>query len=137
MSEILVSLWISSSKMYAHQQTFLFIVLPAQELQNIKGKLDFEAAKTVVQALILSRLDYCTSLLVGTPDCHLSHLQHIQNMACRVVCSLRKYDQVMASMKALYWLKIREHILQDSQPGTSMKNGKCPTISCRPSNCHP
>ena len=64
--------------------------------QNIRGKLDFEAAKTVTQALILSKLDYCNSLLVGTPQCHLSHLQHIQNMACRVVCNLRKCDHVTA-----------------------------------------
>ena len=81
-----------------------------KNIQNIKGKLDFEAAKTVVQALILSRLNYCNSLLVGTPDCYLSHLQHIQNMACRVVCNMRKYNHVTASMKTLHWLKLREHI---------------------------
>ena len=81
-----------------------------KNIQNIRGKLDFEAAKTVVQALILSRLDYCSSLLVGTPDCHLSHLQHIQNMACRVVCNLRKYDHVTASIKTLHWLRGKECI---------------------------
>ena len=43
-----------------------------KNIQNIRGKLDFEAAKTVVQALILSKLDYCNSLLVGIPECHLS-----------------------------------------------------------------
>ena len=81
-----------------------------RNIKNIRGKLDFEAAKTVVQALILSKLDYCNSLLVGTPECHLSHLQHIQNMACRVVCNLRKYDHVTASMKSLHWLRVREWI---------------------------
>ena len=43
-----------------------------KNIQNIKGKHDFEAAKTVVQALILSKLDFCNSLLVGTPECCLS-----------------------------------------------------------------
>ena len=81
-----------------------------KNIQNIRGNLDFEAAKTVVQALILPKLDYCNSLLVGTPECHLSWLQHIQNMACRVVCNLRKYDHVAASMKSLHWLIVREHI---------------------------
>ena len=81
-----------------------------KNIQNIRGKLDFETAKTVVQALILSKLDYCNSLLVGTPDCHLSYLQLIQNMACRVVCNLRKYDHVTASMKTLHWLRVRECI---------------------------
>ena len=64
----------------------------------------------MVQPLILSQLDYCNSLLVETPECHLSHLQHIQNMACRVVCNLRKYDHVTASMKSLHWLRVRECI---------------------------
>ena len=77
-----------------------------KNIQNIRAKLDFEAAKTVLQALILSKLDYYNSLLVGTPECHLSQLQYIQNMACRVVCNLRKYE----SMKSLHWLTVREHI---------------------------
>ena len=52
-----------------------------RNIQNIRGKLDFDTAKIVVQALILSKLDYCNSLLVGTPECHLSWLQCVQNMA--------------------------------------------------------
>ena len=81
-----------------------------RNIRNIRGKLDFNTAKTVVQALTLSKLDYCNSLLAGTPECHISWLQHIQNMACRVVCSLRKYDHMSASMYSLHWLKVREHI---------------------------
>ena len=59
---------------------------------------------------ILFKLDYCHSLLAGTPECHLSWLQCVQNMACRVVCNLRKYDHVSASMYSLHWLKVRECI---------------------------
>ena len=81
-----------------------------RNIHNIRGKLDFNTAKTVVQALILTKLDYCNSLLAGTPECHLSWLQCVQNMACRVVCNLRKYDHVSASMYSLHWLKVRECI---------------------------
>ena len=81
-----------------------------KNIQNIRGKLDFEAAKTVVQALIISKFDYCNSLLVGLPECCLSQLQRIQNMACRVVCNLRKYDHVTAPMKSFHWLRVREYI---------------------------
>ena len=81
-----------------------------KNIQNIRGKLDFEAAKTVVQALILSKLDYFNSLSVETPECHLSWLQYIQNMTCRVVWNLRKYDHVTASMKSLHWLRVWECI---------------------------
>ena len=81
-----------------------------RNIQNIRGKLDFDTAETVVQALILSKLDNCNSLLVGKPECHLSWLQHVQNMACRVLCNLRKYDHVSALMYSLHWLKVRECI---------------------------
>ena len=81
-----------------------------RNIWNIRRKLDFDAAKTVVQALILSKLDYCNSLLVGTPECHLSWLQCVQNMACSMVCYLRKYDHVFALMYSLHWLRVREHI---------------------------
>ena len=77
-----------------------------RNIWNIRGKLDFDAAKIVFQALILCKLDYCNSLLVGTPECHLSQLQHVQNMACRVVCNLRKFDHVSPSMYSLHWLKV-------------------------------
>ena len=81
-----------------------------RNIRNIRGKLDFNTAKKVVQAVILSKLDYCNSLLAGTPECHLSWFQCVQNMACRVVCNLRKYDHVSASMYSLHWLKVRECI---------------------------
>ena len=45
-----------------------------RNIQNIRGKLDFDTAKIVLQALILPKLDYCNSLLVGTTECHLSCL---------------------------------------------------------------
>ena len=81
-----------------------------RNIRNIRGKLDFDTAKLVVQALILSKLDYCNSLLVGTPECDLSRLQRVQNMACRVVCNLRKFDHVSPSMFSLHWLKVPERI---------------------------
>ena len=92
---------------------------------NIRGKLNFNTAKTVVQALILSKFDYCNSLLAGTPECHLSWLQHVQNMACRVMCNLRKYDHVSALMCSLHWLK--------ASSLRSSTSGNIPSAKCRTS----
>ena len=51
-------------------------------INKIRGKLDFESAKTITQALIPSKVDYCNSLLLGTVSYQLDKLQCIQNMAC-------------------------------------------------------
>ena len=81
-----------------------------KHIQKLRSHLDEDTAKTVVQALILSKLDYCNSALVGSASYQLDKLQRVQNMACRVVSNLGKYDHVSSEMKRFHWLKIREHI---------------------------
>ena len=44
----------------------------------------------IIQALVVSKLDYCNLLLAGTAGYQLDKLQHIQNMACRVITNLNK-----------------------------------------------
>ena len=81
-----------------------------KNIQKIRSKLDIESTRTVVQALVLSRLNYCNSMLQGSADYQLHKLQKIQNMACRVVCNLNKHDHVSNHMETLHWLKILERI---------------------------
>ena len=64
----------------------------------------------VAQALVLSRNDYCNSLLMGLAEYQIDKLQRIQNMACRVTCSVRKYYSISYHLKDLHWLHVHEHI---------------------------
>ena len=43
------------------------------------------ATATLVSALVLSRIDYCNSLLFGSTRDVTSHLQHIPNYAAKVI----------------------------------------------------
>ena len=61
----------------------LFRIL--KNIQKLRCHLDEDTAKTVVQTLILSKLDYCNSALVGSTSYQLNKLQRVQNMTCRVV----------------------------------------------------
>ncbi len=56
-------------------------------LFNIKKIRPFlnEHASQLVQALVLSRLDYCNALLAGLPDSSIKSLQLIQNTAARLI----------------------------------------------------
>ena len=45
------------------------------------------ATATLVSAFVLSRIDYCNSLLFGSTHDVTSHLQRIQNYAARVIIS--------------------------------------------------
>ena len=77
---------------------------------RIRNLLTPEAAKVIVQGLVISRLDYCNVLLLGVADQQLRKLQMIQNMGCRIINNLRKYDHVSDAMKDLHWLKVPERI---------------------------
>ena len=86
------------------------LYLQLKSIYKIHKKLDQKSCKIIIQAIIQSRLDYCNSLLLGTSEFQLHKLQQIQNMACRIVCNLRKYDHITDSMKDLHWLKIHQRI---------------------------
>ena len=62
------------------QSAFYFIY----NIRRIRKFLSFEAAKTLVQALVISCLDYCNSVLYGIPAIHTNKLQRVQNATARL-----------------------------------------------------
>ena len=43
--------------------------------------------------------------------CHtINKLQRLQNMGCRIIKKLGKYDHIIPHLMELHWLKIKEHI---------------------------
>ncbi len=52
-------------------------------IRKIRPFLTEHAAQLLVQALVISRLDYCNALLAGLPSNTIKPLQMIQNAACR------------------------------------------------------
>ena len=51
-------------------------------------QLDIEMKKTLLQALILSCLNYCNRMLLGIPNYNIQKIQHIQNIPARIVLQL-------------------------------------------------
>ncbi len=54
-------------------------------IQKIRPFLSEHATQLLVQALVLSRLDYCNALLAGLPAGSIKPLQLIQNAAARLI----------------------------------------------------
>ena len=64
-------------------------------IAKIRPHLDTKTVQLIIQAVVLSCIDYCNSLLAGSAQYQLDKLQCIQNMSCRVICNPRKYDHVL------------------------------------------
>ena len=59
--------------------------LQKRRINFIQNLLSVDAVKTLVCSLVLSRLDYCNSLLVGLSQYLIKRLQGVQNAAARSI----------------------------------------------------
>ena len=62
---------------------------------RIRKYLDTKSAKSLVHALVLSRIDYANSFLVGLPKSQLGKLQRVQSAAARLVVGAGRHDQCL------------------------------------------
>ena len=81
-----------------------------RRISSIRKYLTTDATKKLVTSLILSRLDYCNSLLSGLPTSSLLRLQRIQNAAARLILRKKKTDHVTPLLQTLHWLPISQRI---------------------------
>ena len=79
-------------------------------ISRLKPYLSLNSLKQVVSALILSRLDYCNSLLAGLPNYQLDKLQRVQNHAARLVLGRKYSDHATDMLIELHWLPVRARI---------------------------
>ena len=77
-----------------------------RQISAIRHLLTQEATQTLVCAFILSRLDYCNSLLSGCPKYLLEQLQRVQNSAARLICKVKKSDHISPTLHSLHWLPV-------------------------------
>ena len=57
---------------------------------------------------VLSRLDYCNSVLVGLPASLIQRLQSVQNAAARLIYSIRRSEHITDALISLHWLRERK-----------------------------
>ena len=74
-------------------------------IARIHHQLDIEATKTLVQALVLSHVDYYNSMLLGIPNYNIQKIQYIQNMSARIFLQLPRRFRITHHLEDLYWLQ--------------------------------
>ena len=68
--------------------------------------------------LVLSRLDYCNSILSGSPKCLIQKLQRVQNTTARITLRMPRTEHTTPLLRMLHWLPIPSRIAYkiDSMP---------------------
>jgi len=74
------------------------------------GSLSADAAKTLVQAFISSRLDYCNTLLHGVSDGLMLRLQSVQNAAVQLITETLCRDHGSPILPQLHWLPVLHRV---------------------------
>ena len=62
---------------------------------------------TLVSDFVLSRIDYCNSLLFGSTHGVISHLQQMHNYAARVILRLPMSSSIATYLKLLHWIPVK------------------------------
>jgi len=70
-------------------------------LRQIRRRVGQKVTTRLVLVLVMTRLDYCNSLLAVLPQSTLEPLQRVQNCAARLIMNLRQRDHVKPALKQL------------------------------------
>ena len=79
-------------------------------IRSVRRCLPRPCLLTLIRALVITKLDYCNSVLAGTPMYLQQRLQSVLNAAARLVFSARRSDHITPLLQELHWLRVPERI---------------------------
>jgi len=84
--------------------------------------------KMIVQAFVISRLDYCNALCYGITD-ELTHcLQSVQNTAVRIVTGSSQCDHISPVLRQLHWLPVGQRVMFKIATLVHRSTSPCPVM---------
>ena len=81
-----------------------------RRIGSIRRYLTCEATEVIIKACVLSRLDYCCSLLIGASQALILPMQRVQNAAARMVLKASYREPCTPLLHQLRWLPVSERI---------------------------
>jgi len=81
-----------------------------RQLRQIRRSVSTATLQMLVVGLVLSRLDFGSSVLVGIPACLLRRLQSVLNAGARLIFQLSRSDHIADALVRLHWLQVPDRI---------------------------
>ena len=95
-------------------------------IRSFRSHLSKKCLLQIVQSLVISQLDYCSSLLYGLPTLSLAKLQRVQNFAAKLILNKSTFDSSTECLKQLHWLPVKYRILFRLLCSFKCVNGQAP-----------
>ena len=96
---------------YHINETYRKATNAIRSIGRIRKYLTNKNLKLLVNALVISRLDYCNSILYGLPKRELDKLQRVQNTAARLITGTKQYDHIKPAFQKLHCLPVESRII--------------------------
>ena len=83
-----------------------------RRVQAIPCSIPISVAIQLINCFVISRIDYCNSLLVALPACQMERIQSFLNYAVRIIYGRRHYDHVTPYLRdKLHWLHDPQRVM--------------------------
>ena len=74
------------------------------QINHVKHCLNKSSLLTEINALLFSKMYFCSNVWANMTDKNIQKWQAVQNFACQIVSGTSKYDHVTPLLKRLPWL---------------------------------
>jgi len=81
-----------------------------RQIRSVRRSLTQDALLTQIRSLVITKLDFCCSMLAGVSGSLMQRLQSVLNAAARLVFSMRRSAHTTPLLRELHWLKVPERI---------------------------
>jgi len=98
----------SSSSRYTASPQFNIAAL--RQIRSVRRSLTQDALLTLIRSLVITKLDFCCSVLAGVSGSLMQRLKSVLNAAARLVFSMRRSEHTTPLLRELHWLQVPERI---------------------------
>ena len=71
------------------------------QISRIRFVFDKQLLETIINALVFSKLYYCSSVWSSISASNIRKLLYVQNFAARIICNVKKYDHISPVLRNL------------------------------------
>ena len=79
-------------------------------INRVKHLFSSKSRTTIINALALNKLFYCSSVWGNTSQQNIKKLQSVQNFAARIISETHKFDHITPVLNQLQWLQVKHQI---------------------------